>query len=177
MALVKCHECGGDVSSEAAACPKCGAKPKLPKPSPRKFSLIEKIGIGIGAIIFVVWIFAPSKNDQQDTSATANVANDAACRKDLQCWGDKNLSAAHVYCKDSIEREAKYSVKWTDEGMFATKFSRFNWLNQNAGTLRYFGDKAQFQNVFGAYQNMIYECDIDPATNAILGVNVTPGHL
>lgn len=27
MALVKCRECGGEVSTAAAACPKCGAKP------------------------------------------------------------------------------------------------------------------------------------------------------
>lgn len=25
MALLKCHECGGEVSSSAATCPKCGA--------------------------------------------------------------------------------------------------------------------------------------------------------
>jgi hypothetical protein len=28
MALTKCHECGAQVSTEAAACPACGAKPK-----------------------------------------------------------------------------------------------------------------------------------------------------
>lgn len=28
MALVKCHECGSEISSEAKACPKCGAEPR-----------------------------------------------------------------------------------------------------------------------------------------------------
>jgi hypothetical protein len=28
MALVKCHECNKEISSEAVACPHCGAKPK-----------------------------------------------------------------------------------------------------------------------------------------------------
>lgn len=28
MALMKCHECGGDVSSEAKTCPKCGVVPR-----------------------------------------------------------------------------------------------------------------------------------------------------
>ncbi len=32
MALIKCHECGTEVSSEAAACPKCG-HPLKAKPS------------------------------------------------------------------------------------------------------------------------------------------------
>lgn len=28
MAMIKCHECGNQISSEASACPQCGAKPK-----------------------------------------------------------------------------------------------------------------------------------------------------
>lgn len=37
MALISCHECGKQVSTEAAACPACGAPPKgysLPKAQP-----------------------------------------------------------------------------------------------------------------------------------------------
>ena len=30
MALVKCHECGNQVSTEAKNCPQCGAKVKRP---------------------------------------------------------------------------------------------------------------------------------------------------
>lgn len=30
MALIQCHECGTEVSTEAKTCPKCGAKPKKP---------------------------------------------------------------------------------------------------------------------------------------------------
>lgn len=30
MALIKCHECGTEVSTEAKTCPKCGAKVKKP---------------------------------------------------------------------------------------------------------------------------------------------------
>lgn len=30
MALIKCHECGAEVSTEAKACPKCGAKVRKP---------------------------------------------------------------------------------------------------------------------------------------------------
>lgn len=28
MALIKCHECGSEISSTAAKCPKCGVQPK-----------------------------------------------------------------------------------------------------------------------------------------------------
>lgn len=30
MSLIKCHECGQQVSTQAKACPSCGAKPKRP---------------------------------------------------------------------------------------------------------------------------------------------------
>lgn len=45
MALIKCSECGSDVSDKAVACPKCGAKPK------KKTSIFTWI---IGAIFFVI---------------------------------------------------------------------------------------------------------------------------
>ena len=39
MALVKCRECGKEISSEAKACPNCGAKP------------VNKLATGCGGII------------------------------------------------------------------------------------------------------------------------------
>lgn len=44
MALIKCHECGTDVSTEAKACPKCGAKAK------------ESIGVGTILLVCVLTI-------------------------------------------------------------------------------------------------------------------------
>jgi hypothetical protein len=41
MALIKCKECGVDVSTSAKACPKCGAKP------PRKTSVLTWIMIAL----------------------------------------------------------------------------------------------------------------------------------
>jgi DNA-directed RNA polymerase subunit RPC12/RpoP len=51
MALIKCAECGGEVSTEAIACPKCGAKPK------RK-SAVVKYGGGFIAAMFVLAVVA-----------------------------------------------------------------------------------------------------------------------
>jgi len=50
MALIKCHECGNDVSSEAQACPKCGAAPqkeKSKKPDTSQNIAISCLVIGI----------------------------------------------------------------------------------------------------------------------------------
>lgn len=45
MSLIKCHECGEKVSSQAQACPKCGAKPK------QKRKILEII---FGVLVVVV---------------------------------------------------------------------------------------------------------------------------
>lgn len=47
MALIKCKECGSEVSTEAKACPKCGVKP------PKKVGLLGWIAVlFIGFIVF-----------------------------------------------------------------------------------------------------------------------------
>lgn len=54
MALITCKECGGQVSSKAAACPKCGAKP------PAKTSLGTALFaglIGLTALVMIVGSF------------------------------------------------------------------------------------------------------------------------
>lgn len=99
----------------------------------------------------------------------------AACKLDLQCWGDKN-SVFVGKCKGYVEKLAKYNARWTD-GTFETKFSNFKWLNQEKATLTYIGDKVEFQNGFGAYQTHLYECDYDPASNTVLDVRAWPGRL
>ncbi len=55
--------------------------------------------------------------------------------------------------------------------------SRFRWLDQGAGALTYIGDKIQFQNGFGAWQNHIYECDYDAGTGKPIEVRAQPGRL
>lgn len=48
MSIIKCHECGGQVSTEAQACPTCGAKPQKPKRSNSKLILAL-----VGTIVIV----------------------------------------------------------------------------------------------------------------------------
>ncbi|MBI1214154.1 MAG: zinc ribbon domain-containing protein [Alphaproteobacteria bacterium] len=53
MALIKCHDCGGEVSSTAEKCPKCGA----PTPLTVNASVIAMIvaAAALLAIFFVYW--------------------------------------------------------------------------------------------------------------------------
>lgn len=75
MALIKCHECGNQVSTEAASCPKCGAKPKIKKKSPNIFGVITIIVIAI----IIMW---PSSKDVTEPKAEPlsvnNIKNEEA---------------------------------------------------------------------------------------------------
>lgn len=85
------------------------------------------------------------------------------CRRDLQCWGDRQLVEAEIACRPLIERLALYDYEWTD-GVFESKFDRWHWVDKKTGTLRYFGNKVKFQNGFGAWKHMDYICDYNPET-------------
>ncbi|MDD0980700.1 hypothetical protein [Pseudomonas shahriarae] len=170
MALKPCKSCKHTVDTSAKTCPNCGvANPGV------------STGSAIGGLIFLVIIIAivvsmcsGGESDKADDKKTK--VDEAACRKDLQCAGDKYGIAASIYCKDPVSRLAKYTSRWTD-GTFETKFSHFRWLNQEQGTLTFIGDKIEFQNGFGAFQRHTYECDFNPVNNQVLDVRARPGQL
>jgi len=89
----------------------------------------------------------------------------------LQCWSEKGMSYAEVYCPDPIERLASYSARWTD-GWIEPKFSRIAWIDRDQGHVRYIGDKAEFQNGFGAWKRVTYYCDVDVEGERILNVAI-----
>lgn len=60
MAMIKCKECGSDISNKADACPKCGAKPK-------KTSLLVKIILG--SIVFSALISISRQEKPANTSS------------------------------------------------------------------------------------------------------------
>ena len=56
MALISCYECSHQISSEAAMCPNCGAKPKTKKPqkkSPPPITSIVFISLFAMVVIYL----------------------------------------------------------------------------------------------------------------------------
>ncbi|MBY0256337.1 hypothetical protein [Methylobacterium sp.] len=214
MALKACRECGQQVSTEAASCPKCGVpNPTLalaniapPKQPQQKKKSNGKAAFGIVILLLFVLALSRGGDDQTNSSTAATEPNrvvskidpaeaerariaeaaakakkDADCRADLQCWADKGTIAAGIFCREKIEKIANYSMKWTDS-WYEPKFSHFRWAKNypfEKGVVTYLGDKAQFQNGFGAYQNVIYSCDMVPGdkNNVIYDVSAKPGRL
>lgn len=93
MPLVKCHECGNDVSTEAKACPSCGAKVK--KPTSRALKLI-----GLALTIAVIGSAVTGNNapqPQQTTESTrrANLTPEQKAKEDAaRAQRDIQLQAA-----------------------------------------------------------------------------------
>jgi hypothetical protein len=170
MALKPCKSCKHNVDIAAKSCPNCGvANPGV--------TIGQQLGgFVVLAIIIAITVSMCTGGDEDKTTEKAVKVDEAACRKDLQCMGDKFTVAVGVYCKDPVTRLAKYTSRWTD-GTFEPKFSHFRWLNQEQGTLTFIGDKIEFQNGFGAFQKHIYECDFNPKTNQVLDVRARPGQL
>lgn len=174
MALLKCYECSKDISSDAISCPHCGApaKKETEKQVPNKKS---EVFIGFVALFFISFILYQCSSGPSDSKTDAKAGSSCA-NDDLACLGDVGVIAAGIRCKDQIERLAKYSVRWTD-GTLEPKFSRFRWKNKELGEITYIGDKVEFQNGFGAYLPMTYECDLAKDGNTVLDVRAQEGRL
>ena len=63
MALVKCKECGEEVSNKAKSCPKCGAK------APKKTSLLTWLVL----ILIILGIYASSQTTDKTTNTSSKI--------------------------------------------------------------------------------------------------------
>lgn len=61
MALVKCKECGAEISSKAKTCPKCGAM------VPKKTSLVTWLFLFLIIVIIISANLGPTKNNSSST--------------------------------------------------------------------------------------------------------------
>ena len=128
---------------------------------------------GVSAIYIAAIIFSdPSK---VGTSSSDTKPRSDKCKKDLQCWAQKNRHLT-TQCREAIERLTTSDFRWTDS-LTESKFDNFRWHNAAGLTVTYSGDKILVQNTYGAHMRMTYECDIDPIGETILGVRLFPGRI
>jgi hypothetical protein len=117
-----------------------------------------------------------TKSDAKQEPTKPEKISDEECIKDIECWGKRNYVTASVFCQEPIERMAKHSVEWTDRWL-QTKVSGWSRVPPAPGAVTYIGDRVKFQNGFGAWSPMIYECDFDPVAQRVLAVRVREGRL
>lgn len=176
MALKPCLECKKEISTDANPCPNCGKNaPHRSFGSKAFFALLPAVLL-ITPPVYVWYKLDSWFHGDDDAKATpvAKAQDAATCRKDINCWGSQHAGEALAHCRPLIERQAQYAHEWTD-GALSAKLGGYVWKDQKHGVVTFFGDKIRFQNGFGAWQNMIYECDFDGTS--LLDVRVRAGKL
>lgn len=113
-----------------------------------------------------------AEEDERKAKLAADGGELELCRSNLQCWGDKHSLFAASACVPEIETRAQYQAEWTD-GILEGKFPQFGRGSVPTSVI-YIGDKVKFQNGFGAWRTMLYECDYDASSKRVLGVTVSP---
>ncbi|MGS1028816.1 OB-fold protein [Burkholderia glumae] len=121
MALVKCSECGSDVSDKAAACPKCG-NPMSPvayresQPQRKK-----KAGVGlkifrttaaiiVGFIVMIAWVSheTGSSRSASDTTPTSDQPSASALPPPIEISA---VDLYNAYKANEVAADAKYKGK------------------------------------------------------------------
>lgn len=98
----------------------------------------------------------------------------AECRKSLQCTYDHSIYSATTACRSAIERQARFDVRWIEDSNI---FTSAGWSDKRKGIINLVGDKVRFQNGFGAWQAIQYECVWDAVSQSLVTVNLTEGRL
>jgi zinc-ribbon domain len=167
MALIKCKECGNQISSDASACPNCGKPVK--KTSPAASGCLVVI-IVIVVIAVVGQCSGNSSTESKPAPAVAVNLNDA------KALDEKYDTAAVVHCAseadDYLRAASKFSFKWDDMGAFEAKFDRFRTQVSAPGVLTMVSSKASLQNGFGAYQRIELLCEYDTQNNKVLSYSI-----
>ena len=92
---------------------------------------------------------------------------------DAKWLDDQYEITAGVACREPVEKLAKYNFEWFDTWS-EQKFDSYYSPVRAPGILVVTGDKIKFQNGFGAWQIMKYECTYDVVKNVVADVSAEP---
>lgn len=124
-------------------------------------------------------VTAGRAKEEAETAAKA-AANSAKQKADLQAnlnnadWlADNYSSRATAACAMQVVKYAKGNYEWVS-GLGEKKFPLVYAETKGPGIFVIGGDKVRFQNAFGAWQVMSYQCAYDALNDRVVGVNIGP---
>ena len=143
MALIKCKECGKEISSAAAACPNCG-KPVVKTTPAAKGCLSVIVVVGVLALMgycagnhddakpeATPAPAAPAPGPDAPTAAAPNVPAPTVATdlNDAKALDEKFGTDAFVHCgveaDDYLRGVSKFAFKWDEIGFFEQKFDKY----------------------------------------------------
>ena len=135
MAIIKCKECGTEVSDKAKVCPKCGA------PVPKGTSLFTVI---IGFILVMFFVGIISSNMSSNDKTPEQIAASQKSSENIQ----NAIQAGHFLKKSLRDPESlKYeNVIATDSGTICYEYSAKNGFGgMNSGKAFYLPKEDKFR--------------------------------
>lgn len=166
MALLICHECKNEVSSEASTCPKCGAKVKKP------MGWVAKTVLILIATLIVLSMFA--SNQQKVNAVTSEcVTNYKACKDNedlINNYDSLAIIEARGRCKLSVNEHVKFgSPEW--DWLYLTRFSDGNDYVKT-GVIRIADYDVKIENEYGAKGHTKVVCSYDLDSKKVLDITI-----
>lgn len=119
MPLIKCPECGHDVSDMAGACPNCG-RPMKPKPAPRPRKKAGCLTYVVSIIVALI-VFGAIKNTFTDETGkhsqatAAKKAEKPPCGLAVNSAWDGSVSTVESYLKNILKDPSSFdAIEWSE---------------------------------------------------------------
>lgn len=179
MALIKCKECGKNISTKANVCPHCGFD--ITKHKKQQVLIVSVILIIIAVICFSVGSSdnksATKTSQQQSSNAAYNEQQDdqkpESCEQSLDCLANKFNSEAAQACKAELQKLPKQNYEWIN--YFPIIFDNYQWQNKEYLTIKYIGNEIKTQNSSGVWYRTYYYCIYDTANRKVIDANMLIG--
>lgn len=173
MALIKCKECGNEVSTEAKTCPKCGARVR---PSSGCLPALGYFAGGSVALVFVIYAIGSFFGPVPQGSGP----HGTGCRTDwTKCADNSDLannfegwSGIGASCQIAAENQARYGTPKWPMLPFGTFIGGSDYVKK--GVAIAIENNAQFQNGFGAMVHAKVTCFYDLNAQSVKDVIITP---
>jgi hypothetical protein len=114
MALLKCKECGNEVSDQAKACPKCGAKVK------KRWGVIKTVLVSVLGLWVIGVVVAGASRGGSGTSSTSGSATPIV-EKTPKEQVSENLKLDYRWTKAGFDNIMELTGSITNKSAFAIK--------------------------------------------------------
>lgn len=132
MALVKCKECGAEISKKAKSCPKCGAPNKA---SSSGCGILVLLGIGL--IVAIAIIGSPSENASPSAPKTASQLRTEKIESGFSAWDGSHKKLTELIKASMNDPKSYDHVKTTygDYGDYLIVRTEFRGKNAFGGVV------------------------------------------
>lgn len=135
------------------------------------------IVIGSGVVISAMFLIAMCSSKPKAPETPQQRIVRLTCEGDVVCAGSRVQWRAEKACKPLIEGHAKYVPRWREDedvlplGKWSERYDVIKQYGEKR-IIEFQGEAVEFQNGFGAWQQVAYECDYDPVEEEVIAARV-----